>query len=383
MQYALKNSRAVAELPSSTDSTLQRSDPWLLFAVALLLGVSFLMVYSTTAVFSQQQFGSPTAMLKKHLFHMLLGLTSMYVCSRIPLKMLYKVSAPLLLFAIVLLVAVLIPGLGAAAGGAQRWLALGPLRLQPGEIAKVAMILFIASYIHRHQSSFGSFKTGIVVPMGILGVLALLLLAQPDFGSTAVIAIVVLCQLFLAARFLHFCLVGLLCSVLGGVLIFVSPYRLKRLITFLDPFQDPTGAGYQLIQSLIAVGAEGMSGAGLGASKQKLFYLPAAHTDFIFAVIAEELGLLGGIFVLALFLLVLWRGLDLANALSDKVFPCALVLGLTLLLVLPALLNMGVVLGLLPTKGLVLPLIAYGGTAMIVNLSVFGLLLSASRQREL
>lgn len=359
-----------------------RSDPWLLGAVFLLLAVSILMVFSTTAVLSQQNFGSSTFMIKKHLLHIGLGLIAMGICSRIPITFLYKLSAPAFILSTVLLIAVLIPGIGSAAGGAQRWLVLGPLRMQPGELAKLSMVLFMASYIHRQQNKFGSFKTSIVVPFSLYGVFAVLLLAQPDFGSTAVLAIIVFCQLFLAARMRHLFCVGALGIAAGGLLILTSPYRLKRLVTFLNPFEDPTSAGYQLIQSLIAVGSEGINGAGLGAGKQKLFYLPAAHTDFIYAVIAEELGFVGGFFILVLFMIILWRCIDLANALSKRLFHSALTLGLALLIVLPALLNMGVVLGLLPTKGLVLPLIAYGGTAMVVQLSVIGLLLSLSRLRE-
>jgi cell division protein FtsW len=340
------------------------------------------MVFSTTAVFSQQNFGSHTAMLRKHLLHIVLGLGLMAICSKAPLRLLYKISGPFFVLSLCMLAFVLIPGLGSSSGGAQRWLALGPLRLQPGEIVKLATVLFFASYMHRQQERFSKFKTAIAVPMSILAVVSLLLLAQPDFGSTAVISIIVFCQLFLAARVPHLMAVACCGGVVGSFLVILSPYRLKRLITFVDPFQDPSGAGYQLIQSLIAVGAEGVSGAGLGSGKQKLFYLPAAHTDFIFAVIAEELGLLGALFVLVVFLMVLWRGLDLSNALSEAIFPSALALGLTLLLVLPALLNMGVVLGLLPTKGLVLPLIAYGGTAMVVDLAIFGLLISLSRYRS-
>lgn len=305
----------------------------------------------------------------------------MGVCSRIPVAFLYKISAPLFIFSGILLVLVLVPGIGAAAGGAQRWISLGPLRMQPGELAKLGVVLFMASYIHRKQPKFGSFKTAIMVPFGLFAVFAILLLSQPDFGSTAVLGIIVFCQLFLAARIWHLLGVGILGVGAGLMLVLTSPYRMKRLVTFLNPFDDPTSAGYQLIQSLIAVGSQGINGAGLGSGKQKLFYLPAAHTDFIFAVISEELGLFGGLFILSLFMIILWRGLDLANALSARMFPSSLALGLMLLIVLPALLNMGVVLGLLPTKGMVLPLIAYGGTAMIVQLSIVGLLLSLSRLR--
>ena len=358
-----------------------RSDPWILSAVFLLLCVGLLMVYSTTAVLSQENFGSPTLMIKKHLLHMGIGLIAMGICSRVPASLLYKLAVPALLSSTFLLLLVLIPGIGASAGGAQRWIVLGPLRMQPGELAKLSMIIFIASYVSRKSDRFGSIKTSILVPFFLFGIVAVLLLAQPDFGSTAVIAIIISCQILLSARISHFASLAVAGMSLGAMLIWTSPYRMKRLITFLDPFENPDSSGYQLIQSLIAVGSAGVSGAGLGAGKQKLFYLPAAHTDFIFAVVAEEMGFAGCVFVLGLFMVIFWRGLDLANALRETPFLSNLALGLVLLVVLPALLNMGVVLGLLPTKGLVLPLIAYGGTAMVVQLAIVGLLLSISRLR--
>ena len=373
--------RQVADGRSDTGETQRRCDRWILSAVFLLLSVGLLMVFSTTAVLSQENFGSPTLMIQKHMLHMGIGLLAMGICSRVPASLLYKLAVPALLTSMFLLLLVLIPGIGASAGGAQRWLVLGPLRMQPGEIAKLSMIVFIASYISRKGDRFGSIKTSIFVPFFLFGIVAVLLLAQPDFGSTAVIAIIISCQILLSARISHFASLAAAGLSVGAMLIWTSPYRMKRLITFLDPFENPDSSGYQLIQSLIAVGSTGVSGAGLGAGKQKLFYLPAAHTDFIFAVVAEETGFAGCLFVLGLFMVIFWRGLDLANALRETPFLSNLALGLVLLIVLPALLNMGVVLGLLPTKGLVLPLIAYGGTAMVVQLAIVGLLLSISRLR--
>ena len=368
-----RESRAIEELHDSA------SDAWLLVVTCILLALSALMVYSTTALPSLQTHGSTTWMLKRHLAHMLLGLFALGFFAYLHPRHLYRVAPTAMLAAVVLLVAVLIPGLGHSAGGAQRWINLGFMRMQPGEFSKLAIVLYFAAYIERQHMHMHRFKAGVLIPCGFLALVGTLLLLEPDFGSTAVIGFVVFSQLFTAARLWHLIAVGICGAGAGILLVLSSPYRLKRLVTFLDPFHDPSSAGYQLIQSLVAVGSSGIQGAGLGSGKQKLFYLPAAHTDFIFAVIAEELGLLGAVFVLIIFLTILWRGIRVCARLAEHPFYSTLALGCTLLLVLPALLNMGVVLGLLPTKGLVLPLVAYGGTGMVVYLSAMGMLIGLSR----
>lgn len=355
------------------------SDPWLLAVTCILLCLSALMVYSTTALPSEQAYGTTTWMIKRHLAHMFVGLIGLGFFACLHPKHLYRIAPMGMLLAIILLIGVLIPGLGYSAGGAQRWIQLGVLRMQPGEFTKLALIVYFAAYIERHHVRMHRFKTGVLVPCLFLTLVGVLLLLEPDFGSTAVVCAVVFSQLFTAARLWHLVTVGICGAAAGTMLVLTSPYRFKRLVTFLDPFHDPSSAGYQLIQSLVAVGSGGIQGAGLGAGKQKLFYLPAAHTDFIFAVIAEELGSVGAVFVLILFLLILWRGLRICSELAEHPFYATLALGCTLLLVLPALLNMGVVLGLLPTKGLVLPLVAYGGTGMVIYLAAMGMLIRLSR----
>lgn len=355
-----------------------RVDRWLLIPALILLGISVLMVFSTTAIFSERTFGDPTRMAKMHLLHVAVGLAAMFAAARFPPRLYYKLSVPFALFALLLLIAVLIPGLGHIAGGARRWIGFGPLRFQPGELAKLAFVLYMASYIGRHHERMISWTNGTVIPLAIVAFVGALLLLEPDFGSTVILGAVVFCQLTLVARLRHLALCGAV--GLGGLvaLAVASPYRFRRIKSFLDPFEQADSAGYQLIQSLIAVGSGGVGGEGLGVGKQKLFYLPAAHTDFIFAVISEELGLWGSLGVLLLFLLIGLRGIRIARRLVSEPFLAALCLGCTMLIVLPALLNMGVVLGLFPTKGLVLPLVAYGGTAMIVHLIALGIVLRLS-----
>jgi cell division protein FtsW len=241
-------------------------------------------------------------------------------------------------------------------------------------------VIFLAGYFARNEGSIGDVINGVLKPFLLLGCIAVPLLMQPDFGSTAVMAVVTFGIAVSLGVKLRWILVGLIAAGgLAAILVAVSPYRMMRIVSFLSPTADSSGKGYQLIQSLIAVGTGELTGVGLGGSQQKLFFLPAAHTDFIFAVIAEELGFVGCLGVIVAFLVFLWRGLLLASRLADDTFACGLAVGLTLLIVAPAFLNMGVVLGLLPTKGMVLPLVGYGGSSLISSLFGVGLLLALSR----
>ena len=356
------------------------TDAWIAAAVVILLGLSALMVYSTTAIISQELYGDSLTYIRKHLLHMVVGLFALYVGYSVNPAFLRKVSPLLLLLATFLLILVLVPGVGKVAGGARRWIAAGPLRLQPGELAKLCVLLYFAGYIGRHRRELRNFISGALVPFFVTAALGLLLLLEPDFGSAAVIMLIVLCQLLVGgSRLSHLFFLGAGAAASLVFLIASSSYRMRRFTAFIDPFEAPDGSGYQLVQSLIAVGSGGMSGLGLGAGKQKLFYLPAAHTDFIFAVIAEELGLIGAIFVLSLFFVIALRGFHHARRLSADPYLSSLCIGLTLLIVLPAFLNISVVTGLLPTKGLVLPLVGYGGTAMVISLVTIGILLRLTK----
>lgn len=364
--------------PLSSSYKGARCDIPMLLCSLLLLGLGILVVFSTTAITSQELYGKPSALMMRHVIHIVLGMVLLGFTFAISTERLLR-SAPILLgIATAMLLFVLIPGLGHTAGGAQRWFALGPLRLQPGELAKLAAVIFFAQYIHLNQMRMQNLKFGALIPFAFVCVISALLLLEPDFGSTAIILAVVFTQLMLVTPIRYLMTVGIVAVLSCAGLVIASPYRLKRFEAFLNPAADKSASGYQLMQSLIAVGSGGVWGAGLGAGKQKLYYLPAAHTDFIFAVIAEELGLVGALFVLTLFAVIFYRGLLLAYRLREDCFRCALAVGLTLLLTLPGFLNMGVVLGLLPTKGLVLPFVAYGGSAMLMHLAALGILLRLS-----
>lgn len=341
------------------------------------LSFSFLMLYSTSGVMAEGQFSDSLFFVKRQMFAALIGLGACLAFSFVSIRFLRKVSPYLFLISTALLVFILIPGLGERAGGAQRWLNILGFRFQPAEIVKLFYVIFLAGYFSRHIDKVRTFSYGIVKPFICVGLLSGLLLLQPDFGSSAVIVAITLCVVFLMGAKSTHLLFSAACVISAmGVLVWTSPYRLKRFTAFLDPFQDKSGSGYQLIQSLIAIGSGKLSGLGLGSSQQKLFYLPAAHTDFIYAVVAEELGFIGAVLVLLSYLLFLYLGLRLAKRLLFDTFAYVLCLGLVLLIAIPALINVGVVTGMLPTKGLVLPLIGYGGTAVMIYLALVGILIS-------
>lgn len=353
----------------------------LVAAVLLLVGFGLVMVYSTTGIISQEKLGDAMFYAKRQTLSALLGLGLMLVCMKVPLGFLRRISPYLFALSILMLLLPLIPGIADRAGGASRWVKFGPVRFQPAEFVKVFMVVFMAGFFARHETRLRNFADGIVKPFGLVCCAAALLLLQPDFGSSAVIVVVVLCMaLASGVRLAHMGLCTVVVMILAGILVAISPYRMMRVVSFLSPFADASGKGYQLIQSLIAVGTGQISGVGLGGSQQKLFFLPAAHTDFIFAVISEELGFVGGVAIIFAFLVVMWRGLLLAKSVRHDTFLFALATGLTMMIVAPALLNVGVVIGLLPTKGMVLPLVGYGGSSLMACMAVVGLLLGIRRE---
>jgi cell division protein FtsW len=356
-------------------------DYLLIFTILMLVGFGLIMVYSTTGIVSQERMGDALYCAKRQSLSALIGLVLMAVAARIPVSFIRKLSPIVLPVCFLMLVLPLVPGIADRAGGASRWVKLGAIRFQPAEFVKVGVVVFMAGFFARHEMKIRTFFHGIIKPFGLVGLLACLLLLQPDFGSSVVILLVVLAMaLACGVRLGHLAVCSVAMAVVLGVLVAISPYRMMRIVSFLNPFSDASGKGYQLIQSLIAVGSGQLVGVGLGESQQKLFFLPAAHTDFIFAVISEELGFLGGIAVLLGFLIVLWRGLLLAKQVREDTFLFALTVGLTMIIVAPALLNVGVVIGVLPTKGLVLPLVGYGGSSLMACLGVVGLLIGIRRE---
>jgi len=361
-------------------AALLAADPWLVLAVAGLLGIGLVMVFNVSYFLAERDLGDPFAFFRKHLVSVALGITLAAVAARVSSDAYRRLAYPALLASLAALVLVLVPGIGVVRGGAQRWVGFGSFSFQPSEMAKVALVLYLAASLDHKRERLGDLRRGLLPHCLVVGALALLLLAEPDFGSAALTLLVLAFMLFVAGASIHH--LALLASAALPVLaygIFVEPYRMMRLLAFMNWAEDPLGMGFQLKQSLIAFGSGGVVGAGLGASQQKMFFLPAAHTDFIFSVVGEELGLLGALVVLGLFAVLAWRGLRIAAAHPDR-FGSLLAFGVTVLLVVQGLLNVAVVLGCLPTKGLVLPLISYGGSAMLLTLAQVGILLALARE---
>ena len=355
-----------------------RYDPVLLGAVLLLTMLGVVMVYSASAVYAGARLGDGLWFFKRQLAGALLGLLLLLCALRIGYRRLEKLAAPLLLLSLLLLALVHVPGLGHAAGGARRWLVLGPLQFQPSELVKLALVLWLARSLSRRQDRMRFFAEGLLPHLFVLGIVASLLLLEPDFGTTVVLACLTFALLFVAGAKVAWLATGAaLATPVAAFLVWRSPYRLRRVLTFLDPWADPRGHGYQAVESLLAFGAGGTDGVGLGGSHQKLFFLPAAHTDFILSIIGEELGFVGVAAVLLLFAALVVRGVKAARAAPDA-FGCYLALGLTLLFALEALVNAGMALSLLPTKGMALPFLSYGMSSAVVSLLAAGVLLSVS-----
>ena len=344
-------------------------DRQLMVAVAVLLSIGLVMISSASVSFADHSYGDAFYFLKRHMMFLVISAVAAFVVVNMPSRFWYRHGFLLLLATLLLLVAVLIPGVGREVNGSQRWIPLGPFNLQVSEVAKLVMILFVAGYLERHQRQMRQQWQGFAKPVGVLVVVALLLLVQPDFGSAVVMTCTVLGMLFVAGvRLWQFSLLMLSgVAALVGIAV-LSPYRVQRLVTFLDPCADQFNGGYQLTQSLIAYGRGEWLGVGIGNSVQKLFYLPEAHTDFVFSIFAEEFGLVGVITVVALFSWMVGRILLIAKKAvrREDWFAAYSCFGVAILLAGQAFINIGVTSGLLPTKGLTLPFISYGGSSLVV-----------------
>ncbi|WP_160152827.1 putative lipid II flippase FtsW [Microbulbifer sp. ALW1] len=356
---------------------------WVLpFCVLALASIGVVMVASASIAFATDVYNDPWYFLKRHLVFLAAGALGALVVSRISLQTWSSLSWTLLMFACGMLLAVLVPGIGREVNGSSRWIALGPITVQPAEIAKFCCLIFFASFLTRRHEKLRHW-TSFMVPISVLGIVALLLLLEPDFGSVVVISGTALAMVFLAgARLPHTFLLVALAACGLGLMALVSPYRLQRLTTFLDPWGEQFAGGYQLTQSLIAFGRGEWFGVGLGNSVQKLFYLPEAHTDFVFAILAEEWGMVGGLVVIGLYAALTWSLLRLVRkALAKQAFFAALLtFGIAVLLAGQAFVNMGVASGLLPTKGLTLPFVSSGGSSLVVCFALFALAWRAQKE---
>lgn len=360
--------------------SLRDVDMGLLAAIVLLVALGTAMVYSAGAIYAADVHGDELFYIRRHVIYAALGLTLMCITAMIPYQRWRPWTYLILIGAAVLLLLVLVPGVGVTMGGATRWLKFGPVHLQPSELAKFALILYLAYSLEKKQSHIGTFTIGILPHLVFAGFVLCLILAEPDFGTTMTLAALLLVMMFIAGvRTLQ---LGALIAAglpLAWLVLMGAEYRRARITAFIDPWEHSATSGYQLIQSWVAFRSGGFFGTGLGESSQKLFFLPAAHTDFILSVLAEEFGLLGVIFVVLLFAVIVYRGVMVCLAAPD-LFGRLLGMGLAILVGMQAGINMGVVTGLLPTKGLTLPLISYGGSSLVLTLAMLGVLLNVTAQ---
>lgn len=357
-------------------------DPILLGAVLLLVGFGLVMVYSASAIAAQDKLGDSFYFLKRQAAAAGLGLFAMAVAMKLGYRRMARLAYPLLLVSIVLLGLVLVPGVGTAVGGAKRWLRFPGVSVQPAEIAKLSWVVYLSYSLAKKREKVQSFSIGFLPHLGLALLLVVLCMLEPDFGSSVALLVLMFVMLFAAGAKLSYLIGSVLVAMpFAYTAVASSPYRMKRITAFLDPWANRQGSGYQVAESLMSIGSGGLTGLGLGDGRQKLFFLPEAHTDFIFSIIGEELGLIGVGLVILLYAVIIWRGLKAALA-APEAFGTYLGLGITSLIAFQAIVNMSVAMGLVPTKGLTLPFISYGGSSLIVLMGASGLLLSLSSASE-
>lgn len=358
-------------------------DRWLVSSVGILIAIGIVMVYSASIPTAERYTGSSFYFLLRHLLSIAIGLAAAALIVRTRTRFWEQAGPYLLLSGIGLLIMVMVPGLGVHVNGSSRWLRLGLFKLQPSELVKDFMIVYVAGYLVRKQEELRQFTQGILMVSIVVAVIGALFLQEPDLGAAVVISVTVFLMLFLGGvRFWHFLVV--VAAGLGGMvaLTIYSPYRMARITGFLHPWADPLNKGFQLTQALIAFGRGGVFGVGLGGSVQKLFYLPAAYTDFLLAVLAEELGLIGVLVIISLFAIIVWRAFVISR-IADRLgqtYGARLAQGIGILIGGEAMINMGVNMGALPTKGLTLPFVSYGGSSMVASCIAVALLLVVDRE---
>ena len=356
-------------------------DPFLLLSMAMLLGIGVVMVYSASSVIAMKRFGSDIYFFKKQALHALVAILVLVCCRHVPYSCYRTLVYPILGIAFLSLMALYVPGVGHTVGGAKRWLRFFGVSFQPSEFARLALVIYLAYSMSKKQERIKAFTIGFLPHVIVLGCLATLILMQPDFGMVAMIAVITWIMLFVGGARLSYLLGALVGMVpLAYYVLIHAGYRVKRLASFMDPWQCQSDAGYQVVHSLMAFGSGGILGTGIGTGYQKLFYLPEPHTDFIFSVVGEELGLIGVCFVTGLYFVILWRGVVIAMK-ARGLFATFLATGLTAALGLQACINAGVTLGLMPTKGLTLPFVSYGGTSLVMNAVAVGILMNISARR--
>jgi len=356
-------------------------DVQLLFPVLFLVGIGIVMVYSASSALAIKKFGSGYFFLKKQALFAFAGVIVLVISRHFPYKYYRMLAYPLLGLSLALLVVIQFTDLGLSAGGSVRWMQLGSFSFQPSELARIAFVIYLAYSMEKKAEHIKNFSIGFVPHVVVLGVFAGLIFIQPDFGSVAILGALTWIMLLIGGVRLSQLFPSLLIIIPAAYLFLINAdYRAKRILGFLNPWEYPADEGYQMVHSLMAFGTGGLWGTGIGKGYQKLFYLPEPHTDFIFSVIGEELGLLGVLIIIALYAWIVIRGITIARKAPD-LFGSYLAVGLTIAIGLQIVVNMGVTLGLLPTKGLTLPLLSYGGTSLLLNMASIGILMNISASK--
>ncbi|WP_191561786.1 stage V sporulation protein E [Metabacillus idriensis] len=361
--------------------TAKRSAPDFILVILtlLLLTIGLIMVYSASAVWATYKFDDSFFFAKRQLLFAGVGVIAMFFLMNVDYWTWRTWAKMLIIVCFVLLLAVLVPGIGMERNGSRSWIGVGAFSIQPSEFMKLAMIAFLAKFLSENQKKITSFKKGLFPSLGFVFMAFALIMLQPDLGTGTVMVGTCIVMIFVAgARVGHFAFLGLLGVAGFAGLVLSAPYRIKRITSFLNPWEDPLGSGFQIIQSLYAIGPGGLFGLGLGQSRQKFFYLPEPQTDFIFAILAEELGFIGGSLIILLFGLLLWRGVRIALGAPD-LYGSFLAIGIITMVAIQVMINIGVVTGLMPVTGITLPFLSYGGSSLTLMLMAVGVLLNISR----
>ena len=358
----------------------KKHDKLLLIAVILICIFGIIMIYSASSIWAEYKYNDPFKFVKAQSIFFIIGLLFIFILSKFNIDILYKKANLILLICFILLVLVLIPGIGTIRNGSRSWFGIGSLGIQPSEFAKIGLIIFVAKYLANNQKNVKDIKKGVLPILLVIGVFFALIMLEPDFGTAMVIVLTLIVMIFISGVKLSFFIkIGIL-ELLGIVgLIIVAPYRMERIISFLNPWVDPLGSGYQIIQSLYAIGPGGLLGQGFLNSHQKQFYLPEPQTDFIFSIISEEFGFLGILIVTSFIAFIFYRIIKIALK-ENNLFKKYLAFGLGFGIIIQSLLNIAVVIGLIPVTGVTLPFLSYGGSSLLISMISIGIILNISNQ---
>ena len=357
-------------------------DKILFFSVIILSIFGLLMIYSSSSIWADFKFNDSFHFLKYQSIFFIIGLFIMIIISKLDYNFYYKNSNIILLISFILLILVLIPGIGTVRNGSRSWFGIGPLGIQPSEAAKISLIIFTSKYLSLNEKYISSFFKGVIPILLIVGIFFALIMLQPDLGTGLILFLSIISILYISGVSMKFFIGGGIIGVIGVIiLIIIAPYRMDRITSFINPWKDPLGTGFQMIQSLYAIGPGGLLGLGLGNSIQKHFYLTEPQTDFIFSIISEELGVMGSIIVVSLFIIIFYRGIKISLN-SKDIFSKYLSFGIMFQLIFQTIMNLSVVVGLIPVTGVTLPFLSYGGSSLLVSMASIGIILNISRNNS-